>query len=454
MIIRVKEKKIINKSINGIDNKNRFTQLFLKNELTNFYLFLVGQFVSQFGSKLTSYGLVLWAYKQSSSVLSTSLLTISYLIPEVMLSFIAGSICDSWNKKKIMLIADGIAAFFSALVILLLLTDSLQLHYLYVINFMLGVTDAFQNPAAEVVVTTLVSRENYMKTSGLRSFSYSFMGIFAPIVATSLYAFYGLKLILFLDLTSFCFAFLSLAFFVHIPKLPQVNEKCETVLSKCKVGICYIIERKDLFQLILFMAFVNFVAAIYNTNLSPMILSRSGNSDVQLGIVSSAVGIAGLFGSFIVTKSRITNNRVNMMLNIMTFSFVICNGLLGLGRNYYIWTIAVFLGNVFIPLLTANVEFIMRTKIPAQMQGRVFSARNTLQYTSLPLGNLIGGFVADKVFEPYMRSNAVGHRLFTSLVGSGNGSGIAVLYLCIAVIGFAGCCMFRMNKQFRKLNEE
>lgn len=59
-------------------------------ELFNFYWFAIGQFASQFGSKMTSFGLILWSYKESGSVLSTSLLTVCYLFPEVLFSFISG----------------------------------------------------------------------------------------------------------------------------------------------------------------------------------------------------------------------------------------------------------------------------------------------------------------------------------------------------------------------------
>lgn len=69
-------------------------------ELKTFYIFLGGQFVSQFGSKMTSYGLILWAYKQSGSVLSAALLSVCYLVPEVLFNFIAGSLSETWDKKK------------------------------------------------------------------------------------------------------------------------------------------------------------------------------------------------------------------------------------------------------------------------------------------------------------------------------------------------------------------
>lgn len=425
-------------------------------EVKNFYIFLIGQFVSQFGSKMTSYGLVLWAFKQSGSVLSSSILTLCYLVPEVLLSFFAGGLSDSWNKKKIMLISDSIGAIFSVIVLSLLLVGTLEIKYLYFINIILGIIDAFQNPASEATVSIIVSRENYMKTSGIRSFFNSCTSIFAPLVATSLYAFWGLKVVLIVDFMTFCFAFYTLLWCVEIPELPIFKLSEESVFKKCKFGLIYLAKRKDVFSLILFMAFINLIVAIYNTNFVPMVLLRNGNNDVQLGIVSGAIGVAGLFGSILVTKlpNKNVHKRVPLILNIMSFSFLICNSLLGIGRNYYVWTIAVFLGNVFIPLFSANVDYLMRTKIPMELQGRVFSARNTLQYTSIPIGTFVGGVLSDKVFEPFMQDTSVGPRLFSFLVGTGKGSGIALLYIVLAAIGALGCYMFKKNKKMQELDVE
>lgn len=258
-----------------------------------------------------------------------------------------------------------------------------------------------------------------MKTSGLRTLGESLIGIFAPVVATSLYAFLGLATIVLIDLATFIFAFITLAFGVKIQVVKLLPKEQNNLYKQCLLGIRYLLSKKDIFSLILFMAFVNFIAAIYNISLSPMILSRSGNNDIQL---------------------------------IMTFSFLFCNSLLGIGQNYYIWTIAVFLGNILIPRLTANVEYIMRTKVPLELQGRAFSARNTLQYTSIPIGNILGGFFADKVFEPYMKEYTIVQGFLSKIVGNGDGSGIAVLFICIGIIGFAGCCIFRLNKSMRTLD--
>lgn len=422
-------------------------------KLRTFYIFLMGQFVSQFGSKLTSYGLVLWAYKQSGSVLSASILSVCYLVPEIFLNFIAGSISDKWNKKKIMLTSDGVAAIGSISVLLLLQQDALQISYLYLINILLGIMDAFQNPASTVAETLLVSKEDYMKTSGLRSFCNSFVGIFSPLVATTLYSLLGLNILICLDLITFIFAFITLWRFVLIPDIVNYEHHQDSIWQNCRFGIQYLVKHKGILNLIGFMAFVNFIAAIYNTNLSPMILSRTGDNDLQLGIVTSTIGIAGLLGSILVTKTKPVQRKIRLCLYIMMFSFLICNSMLGIGRNFYVWTLAVLLGNLLIPFLMANTEYIMRTEVPITMQGRVFSARNTLQYACIPIGNLLGGILADDVFEPYMHSNSSTQNYLSILVGSGDGSGIALLYVVLGLVGFLGCCLFLINRSLNSLDK-
>ena len=56
--------------------------------------------------------------------------------------------------------------------------------------------------------------------------------------------------------------------------------------------------------------------------------------------------------------------------------------------------------------LNANLTTIMRTQVPIDMQGRVFAARDTLQYITIPLGLTLGGQLADRVFEPFMASGS------------------------------------------------
>ena len=420
------------------------------NELKNFYILQLGQFISQFGSKMTSFGLIMWAYEHSGSVLSVSTLMICTLLPSILLSFFAGSFIDCWNKKKLMLIANIIEIILSLITLKLLFSNQLNISYLYLINFILGVVDAFEDPASNVVISLIVPKKYYTKISGIRSFTTAFNTTFTPTVCASLYALLGLKVIIVFDLCSFLFAFTSLLFFVYVPNdVTKSQANKESFFSNCKQGFNYIVNRKDIFHLILFMAFVNFIAAIYTCNFTPMILSRNGYNKSELGMV----GIAGISGSILVTVMKQPKKRVPVIINTMIFSFLFCNSMMGIGRKYYVWMIAVFAGNCLVPFLTANVEYIMRTKIPLEMQGRVFSARNTLQFFSIPIGYMLGGFLADKIFEPFMLKPSALQKLFSYIVGNGKGAGNGLIYIIIALLGFAGCCLFKFDKHLKSLDD-
>lgn len=419
--------------------------------LKNFYLFVIGQFVSQFGSKMTSYGITLWIYKNTQSVFYTSLVTLCYLIPEILFNFIAGTLSDKWDKKTILKFTDAISGLLSLIILSLLLLDKLKFQYLFIINIIFGIADAFQSPTSEVVISLIVSKKDYIKTSGIRSFFRSFLDIFVPIFSVSIYSFWGLKYIIFIDLLTFIFCYTTLVFFVQIPKLNS-SEFSTTFFKNFIFGIKYIILKKEILYLILYMGFINLIYGIYSTALAPMILLKNQNNDFQLGFVSSMIGIAGIIGSFLLKFFPKTKNYCNLLTNIMIFSFGICNFSLGLGKNYIIWCIGIFLGNILVPLLLANVDYITRVKIPLDLQGRVFSARNTIQFIFLPMGIFLSGFINDFIIFPILNLNPKLTENFYFLGISTKEISISFLYIFIGFIGIFGCLFFRKNKYFKKLN--
>jgi len=426
-------------------------QLEILKELKTFLILWSSQSLSQFGSSMTSFSLIIWAFEKQDSVLSISLLMICSLLPSILLSFLAGTFIDKWNKKLIMLISDTIAAICSIFVLLLLFNNRLEISYLYIINVILGITNAFQSPASSVAVTMIVPKKYYVKISGLQSLSSSMVTTFTPLVATAIYAFGGMRVILTIDLATF---FIALLFCIKIPNyLAYKKEKRLSPLADCFDGVSYLFKNKSILHLIIFMGFVNLIAAIYNCNLTPMILGRTSNDKMLLGIVTSFVGIGGIIGSILVTIKKPSKSKVNTIFNSITFSFLICNFFLGVGRNAYIWSVAVLAGNATVPFLTGSVEAIMRTKVPIEMQGRVFAARNTLQYATIPIGYMLGGILADKCFEPIMASNSKLKQTLSILVGNGKGSGMAVTFVIIGIVGFIGCWMFRKNKYIRDLDD-
>lgn len=427
--------------------KNLKTEIY---EMRNFLLLWITQAFSGLGSGMTSYALVIWSYTQKGSALATSMLMICSYAPYVLLSIFAGALSDKWNKKTTMLVCDTVAAFTTVAMLTLLHFDALEIWHLYVINAVNGLMNTVQQPASEVAVTRILPEKYYQKVGGLRYFSNSLNTILKPIIATAVLGIAGMGAIVAFDLFSFGIAFLALAFAIKIPESKADCAKQDKLMASVKEGIGYLKKERGIFDLILFLASINLVASIYEAAFPAMLLSRDGGSERVLGLVNAVIGVTTLAGSILASFVKEPKSRVRVICNCLLFSMSFENFILAFGRTPFIWCVGGFLGWISIPLMSTNLEAILRLRIPADMQGRVYSVRNSLQFFTIPIGYFLGGFLVDKVFEPVMAAQKEGSILIR-LFGEGKGSGTALLFCVIAFAGIFVCLYFRRDKHIWEL---
>ncbi|MBQ9196730.1 MAG: MFS transporter [Clostridia bacterium] len=417
-------------------------------DLKQFYILWSTQSLSQLGSSLTSFSLTLWLYQASGSALKTAALSVCSYAPYVLMSIFAGALSDRWDKKKTMLVCDAVAACCTVIIFALLRSGSLQPWHLYVLNALDGLMNTVQNPASEVAVTMITPKERYQQTGGLRAFSRSLNTILHPVLATALYSFAGMNVVIAADLITFFVAFFSLLFLIKIPGAPADGEKNESVLAAARDGLQCLRQHRLVLWLILFLAGVNFVASAFDAALPAFILPRENGGSIVLGWITTSSGLAMLAGSLLATALPAPKNRVRVIVLTMAFSLTIENLLMPLIRFPVFWCLAQVMGYLPVPLMNTNLDVIVRSSIPENMQGRVYSCRNTLQFFTIPLGLLLGGWMVDGVFEPFMAAPA-GAPLRV-LFGTGKGAGAGLMIFLLGLLGGAICLIFgRILKGYR-----
>lgn len=442
---------------------NKFRKLF--EGLHTFLILWATQGLSALGSSMTSYALVIWSYEQHGSAFASALLTVCSYAPYVLLSIFAGALSDRWNKKTTMLICDSFAALCTLSVLMLLITGRLELWHLYVLNALNGLGNTFQQPASDVAVSLLTPKAQYQRVAGMRTFSNSLVTVLSPVIATALLGFLGIYSVIVFDLLTFSTAFTALAFFIRIPdprrqfrdrptgiSTSEVPAE-ESVLQSALAGLKYLKRNRGILDLILFLAAINLVASVYNAALPAMLLSRGGGSQTALALVNTCTGLANVIGSAVVTFLPAPKKRVKMICRSLLFSMSTENFLLALGQSAPVWCLGAILGWLFIPVMNTNMDALFRSRIPVEMQGRVYSARNTLQFFTIPLGYLLGGFLVDCVFEPFMQTQTA-DSIFTLVFGSGKGSGAALLFFVIAFAGIFVCLYFQRDRHIRELEND
>ena len=419
-------------------------------ELKTFLILWSTQSLSQLGSAMTGFALTLWLYEKTGSALQTALLAVCSYAPYVVMSIFAGALSDRWDKKKVMLVCDTLAACCSVTILILLKADLLRPVHMYILNALTGLMNTVQQPASDVAMTMITPKKYYQKTSGLRSFSSSLVTILNPVLATALYAFAGMDIVIYVDLATFTIAFLALLFGVRL-SMPEQKEEAgqESFLETVKAGLVCLKKNELVLVLILFLAGVNFVASAFDAVLPALILPRENGGETVLGIVTSCAGIAMLFGSLIVTALPAPKNRVRVIYLTMLFSLGTENFLLAFTELPVLWCMGQIIGWLLVPVMSANLDVILRTTIPVDMQGRVYSCRNTLQFFTIPIGLFLGGFMVDHFCEPMMAA-APAQGMLVRLFGEGKGSGAAMMMFILGVLGVVICLGFgRILRRYR-----
>lgn len=411
-------------------------------ELKTFLILWSTQSLSQLGSAMTGFALTLWLYEKTGSALQTALLAVCSYAPYVAMSIFAGALSDRWDKKKVMLVCDTLAACSTVVVLILLRAELLRPVHMYLLNAINGLMNTVQQPASDVAMTMITPKKHYQKASGMRSFSGSLVTIFNPVLATALFAFGGMDIVIYVDLTTFLIAFFALLFGVKLTKIEKEGkEEKETFLDSVKAGLICLREHELALVLILFLAGVNFVASAFDAVLPALILPRASGGETVLGVVTSCAGIAMLIGSLVVTVLPAPKNRIRVIYLTMLFSLGTENFLLAFTEKPALWCAGQIIGWMLVPLMNANLDVIIRTTIPVEMQGRVYSCRNTLQFFTIPIGLSMGGFMVDKVCEPLM-SSVSPDSVMPLLFGRGKGSGAAMMMFILGVLGVVVCLGF------------
>ena len=110
-------------------------------------------------------------------------------------------------------------------------------------------------------------------------------------------------------------------------------------------------------------------------------------------------------------------------------------------RAPILWCLGQIIGWLLVPVMSANLDVVLRETIPVNMQGRVYACRNTLQFFTIPIGLFFGGYMVDKICGPVMASEFA-KGFLQMLFGSGKGSAAALMMFLLGVIGVVICLVF------------
>jgi DHA3 family macrolide efflux protein-like MFS transporter len=362
-----------------------------------FFIVWTGQAFSLVGSALVSFALIWWLTANTGSATTLATAALMSWLPVIVLGPFAGALIDRWSRQWIMVVADGMTALFTALLVYLYWLGTVQVWHVYVILFLRSLGTAFHEPAMMAATPLMAPRDQLTRIAGLNKTLDGGITIVCPPLGALLLAVLPIQSILAIDVLTAVIAIVPLLV-VDVPQpetigtVPGQRSVIGDLIEEFRYvwnwrGLCLLVVTAAVARLFVFPAY-HFI---------PLLVTKHfGGDAVQLGWMNSAQGVGTMAGGIILSawggfRRRMVTSLVGAIG--IGVGFVI----LGVAPSTVFWLAlaAICFVGISAPIMGGPRIAILQSSVPPEMQGRVLTLYRGLLQAMIPLGLAIGGPLAD-----------------------------------------------------------
>jgi len=358
-------------------------------------LFLASQCITLFGSMIVQMSIIWYVTLNTLSGGWVAAFTICSYLPQFLISFFAGVWADRYNRKKLIILADGvitIATLIMFFVMPMVSSDSILLSALLVISLIRSIGAGIQTPAVNAVIPQLVPEEYLMQYNGMNATMQSIVQFVAPAVAGTVLSIGTFRSTLFIDILTALIG-IGLLSCVLLPKQEALNENV-SVFAEIKKGISYAFSDKVIGKiLIVYGLFI--LLSVPAGFMAALLVSRVYGDVYWYLTAVELVGFAGmalggvLMGAWSGFKSRVKTFAFGLLiLSIMTIG-------MGVSPYFILYLVMMFVYSIALTMIQTATTTIIQEKAESSMLGRVFGLMGAMYSGFLPVGMAIFGPLAD-----------------------------------------------------------
>lgn len=362
-----------------------------------FFTFWFAQAVSLVGSNLAQFAITWWMTKATGSATVLATATLFAILPGVILGPLAGVLVDRWNRRLIIMVADGVGAAGAALLMLLFWADAIQIWHVYAITFVRALAGTFHFAAVQSSTSLMVPQEQLARVAGMNQTIQGINMVVAPPLGALLLEVLALHGMMAIDVVTALIA-VGMVFLITIPQ-PQattpINEQL-SILADLRTGLLYIWNWPGLFLGLCLSSLLNF---LLNPafSLLPILVTNHFNGDaLQFATLNTTLGLGYIGGGVLLSiwggfKRRIYTavaGIAGMSIGTLLIAFAP-------GDGYWIAVVGIAIFGILNPIANGPFMAVMQSVVAPEMQGRFFTVMMTMSQGMAPIGLLIAGPVAD-----------------------------------------------------------
>ena len=366
-----------------------------------FFILWSGQSVSLLGSQLVQFALIWWLTQTTGSATVLAMASLAGFLPQVVLGPFVGVLVDRWNRRLTMFVADASVAAATVVLAYLFWSGAAQTWHVFAILFVRSLAGSFHWPAMMASTSLMVPKEHLTRIQGLNQALNGGLNIVSAPLGAFLLGVLPLQGVLAIDVVTAVFAITPLLF-IHVPQPERQPNGDATSLASfwtdMREGFNYLRSWRGL---LVMSGLAMIVKILLNPafSLIPLLVTdHFGGGAMQLGVLEATSGVGIVVGGLALGAWGGFKKRIVTMLV----------GLVGLGAGLIVMGAApsalfllglagAFIVGAMISLIDGPIMAILQATIAPELQGRVMMLFGSLISSTVPIGLMIAGPVADTI---------------------------------------------------------
>jgi MFS family permease len=353
----------------------------------NYRLLWIGSVISQSGDWMDQIAFNWLIYSMTNSAVALAMVNLCRAGPMILFTLIGGVAADRIERRRLMMITQTIAMVLALVLAGLLSAGLLTVWMAFTIATLRGITNSFNQPARQSLISELVPEYDLPNAVALNSATMNLTKIIGPTIGGVLIAFVSVSGAFYLNGISFI-AVLWCLQIMEIPARKKLRSN-EGVFGDLVAGMRYLRRTVTLRTLVILGLVPLVLGQPYQTMLTVFAKDVFHNGGLGLGLMQSAAGLGAVCGAIYIASARNSTRFVfRMMVGIVSFGAC----LLVFAASPILPIAIVALLGVGFSMQTYNTSnnTMLQMNVDPEYRGRVLSTL-FIQRGLVPLGTVVAG---------------------------------------------------------------
>ncbi len=356
-----------------------------------FLLLWTGELISSIGGGLTSFGLGVYVFASTGSASGMALVTLLGFLPTLILSVPAGVLADRFDRRLLMMIGDGCSGLGVLYILICMMRGGAGLSQICTGVFISAVFSSLLEPSYRATITDVLTKEEFSRAGGLVSLAGSARYLFSPVIAGLLLSVSDISLLLIIDLCTFFVTIVATAI-VRRGIVSVKTAENKRFFESMKEGWQVVSGRKGMLPLIMVSSAITMFMGILQILVEPMVLSFSDSR--TLGITETVCASGMLVSGLFLGMKGIKKGYLNILRLALLLAGIFMMGM-SLFENIYTICFFGFLFFAVLPVANNCMDYLARTNIPDELQGRAWGFIGFLSQLGYVVAYAVSGVAAD-----------------------------------------------------------